>query len=81
MHQQLHCMKLLAKWQRTERLLSPIAGRQDAVLGRVHQRLRFLCDTRNEPVPHIGDVVSAAARLGAKRLLLCDPASLRMRMQ
>ena len=57
------------------------AGRQDAVLGRVHQRLRFMCEARQEPVPHIGDVVSAAARLGAKRLALCDPASLRLRMQ
>ncbi len=51
------------------------------MLDRVHQRLRFLCDTRNEPLPHISEVVSAAARLGAKRLLLCNPASLRLRMQ
>lgn len=57
------------------------AGRQDAVLGKVQQRLRFMCEARQEPIPHIGDVVSAAARLGAKRLALCDPASLRLRMQ
>ena len=59
MHQQLHCMKLVAEWQRFDRVLSPLAGRQDAVLGRVPQQLRFLCETRKEPVPHIGDVVSA----------------------
>ena len=57
------------------------AGRQDAVLGKVQQRLRFMCEARREPIPYIGDVVSAAARLGAKRLALCDPASLRLRMQ
>ncbi len=51
------------------------------MLGRVHSRLRFMCEARQESVPHIGDVVSAAARLGAKRLVLCDPAALRLRMQ
>ena len=51
------------------------------MLSRVHERLRYMCEARQEAVPHIGDVVSAAARLGAKRLVLCDPAALRLRMQ
>ena len=61
--------------------MAACAGRQDAVLGRVYDRLRFMCEARQEPVPHVGDVVSAAARLGAKRLVLCDPGALRLRMQ
>lgn len=42
-------------------------------------RLGALLAARGEPAPVPGDVVAAAARLGAQRLLLSDAAARRLR--
>ena len=58
------------------------AGRSDAVLSGVWERMRALCEPRPEEAPlRVGDAVSAAARLGAKRLCLAEPAVARLRMR
>jgi hypothetical protein len=60
---------------------APAAGRANAVLGGVWSRLQALCAPRGEEAPSVGDVVSAAVRLGAKRLLLADAGAARLRMR
>ena len=52
-------------------------------LGGVWERMRALCEPRPDEAPlRVGDVVSAAARLGAKRLCLdAGPAAARLRMR
>ncbi len=57
------------------------AGRSDAVLRGVVTRMQQLCSARGEPEPYCGDVVSAAVRLGAKRLVLAGPGAHRLAMR
>ncbi len=57
------------------------AGRSDAVLRGVMARVEQLCAARQEPPPYCGDVISAAVRLGAKRLVLAGPGAHRLSMR
>jgi len=47
----------------------------------VAARLRALAAARGEPPPEPGNVVAAAARLGAQRVLLVDAGGRRLRMR
>ena len=56
-------------------------GHTDVMMENVHVRLQGLCQGHSEPSVSIGNAVSAAAKLGSKRLLLADPASKRLYMR
>jgi len=57
------------------------AGRAEAYREDVAARLRALAAARGEPPPEPGNVVAAAARLGAQRVLLVDAGGRRLRMR
>ena len=54
------------------------SGRCDAALGDVADRLAALCALHGEPEQPFSAVLEAAADLGAKRLILCDPGGWRL---
>ncbi|KAK9830101.1 hypothetical protein WJX72_009780 [[Myrmecia] bisecta] len=56
-------------------------GRCDAILEPVNVRLQTMLQNGCEPAMCLGDVISAATRLGAKRLVLAESGSKRMRMK
>lgn len=58
-----------------------LVGRSDAVLRGVFARMDQLCAARQEVLPYCGDVISAAVRLGAKRLVLAGPGAHRLSMR
>jgi hypothetical protein len=58
-----------------------LIGRSDAVLRGVFTRMDQLCAARQEALPYCGDVISAAVRLGAKRLVLAGPGAHRLSMR
>ncbi|CAL8469764.1 g9306 [Coccomyxa elongata] len=81
-------MRLLGNVCRLEKILlaalvieTRATGRSDAVLRGVATRMQQLCSARGEPEPYCGDVVSAAVRLGAKRLILAGPGAHRLAMR
>ena len=57
------------------------AGRAEAYLEDVAARLAGLLAARMEPPVAAGDLVAAATRLGAQRLLLADAGARRLRMR
>lgn len=57
------------------------AGRAEFYLKDVAARLSTLLASRLEPPAAAGDVITAAVRLGAQRLLLTDAGARRMRMR
>lgn len=58
-----------------------LIGRSDAVLRGVFARMDQLCAARQDALPYCGDVISAAVRLGAKRLVLAGPGAHRLSMR
>ncbi|KAK9836005.1 hypothetical protein WJX81_005277 [Elliptochloris bilobata] len=81
-------MQLLGRACRLDKLLlvalmleTRFSGRAEAYLEDVAARLASLLAARLEPPVAPGDIVAAAARLGAQRLLLADAGGRRLRMR
>ena len=69
---------LLTEYNQTQDMR---AGHSDAVLRGVATRMQQLSSARGEPELYCGDIVSAAVRLGAKRLVLAGPGAHRLAMR
>ena len=57
------------------------AGLQEVNMAAVAERMMEMSQAHHEPRAHVFQCISAAASLGAKRIILADPAARRLRMR